>query len=793
MIRTRLRRTLIAILVMTVCVPLTSTLAQEGPDVGARAKEIVNRMADAEGNALWTLVSELRSLKREAAPAVSGMIDGLSPRAKLGAAAALVDLGERTKGIDVLLDLAGPDHPTDIRIAAIAVLGRKATDDIEDRLVPLLDNAFDSRVRIALAKTLYELTRDLKAKEELKAVLASTDADVRIEGALALAEIGDYETAKPILETVADEPTPRGRMARALLDEAQWREFYMNKKAAAGAEPTAKAPVYTDALLHQIMAYIREFYLDAPDLTDADLLEAAAHGITESLDIHSTYFAAKQRFDWQEDLNPIYGGIGSYVGTVDEIFTITRPMFGGPAYKAGLKPGDQILRVDGWETAGHTNEEIINHLRGEPGTEVIVTIYRKGWQKTRDFKIARAKIQVPTVTSRMLPGKVGYTRLATFGRDSAEELDQDLRNMEGEGMKAFILDLRFNGGGYLDTARKICDLFLDRGKLIVYSEGRNQQVAPRRELRTTSATTHPDYPVIILVNGASASASEITSGCLQFYGRAELVGLRTYGKGSVQNIYPIYVSPPAEPWEDVNGNGMYDDRELFLDRNENGRYDTGENYYDRNGNGRWDDAEPYTDTNGNHHFDYPALKLTIAKYFLPNGVSLRREQKEVNGKLQWIGGLDPDVWIAAEEPDGWRNEELARLEEEGKFDAYLDRQYPSHEEIFQKLAEFDGGTWKGYPEFEEFYRGLGTKLEQNDVWWWLRIKLRRKVGDLQGRELVGDYEQDQQLQVAILSALKKVGTDAHTIDEYVIFSDKEFPEVSEDQRLADQTGGAEGR
>jgi hypothetical protein len=349
-------------------------------------------------------------------------------------------------------------------------------------------------------------------------------------------------------------------------------------------------------------------------------------------------------------------------------------------------------------------------------------------------------------------------------------------------MRSLILDLRFNSGGYLETAQRVCDLFLDRGKLVVYWEGRNKAIAPRREIRTSSPVSRPAYPMVILVNGASASASEIVAGCLQHYKRADLVGLRTYGKGSVQNVYPVFISPPAEPWTDANRNGTYDFAERFMDVNANGRWDAGEDYDDANRNGRWDGDEPFEDRNGNSHFDFPAVKITIAKYFLPSGVSLRREPVTVGGKVRWVGGVDPDVWAMSEEPDGWRNEELARLEEAGAFDRYFEQNYAGNEKLLADLARFDGGRHDDYPGFEDFYSSLSTRLTREEIWWWLRARVRRKVGDDRGREMVGDFVQDQQLQVAVLRTLAGLRIDPRTIPEYAIFADRKFPEVPAELR-----------
>jgi len=779
------RMALSLVLLMLLVLPLGVLSAQDDTeDVPAEVRIILKQMATADDGVLFRLAGTLAELGPRAVEPLTKALPDLAPRARLGAATALVTLGEETLGVGEIVAIAGDREktPRDVRVVAIDLLASKGSADVEDSILRMLDDAFDPRVRIALSRTLWVLTKDLRAKTELKKVLRSEDADVRIEGALALAGIGDTASVRSILARIQNEPTARGRLAHALLDRARWQEIAYGYRKGGG---TPRAGVeYTDELLLQLVAYIKEVYLDFPELAEGELLQAAARGIMDALDRNSIYFSSKDRFEWAEDLNPQYGGIGSYVNFVDDIFTIVRPMFGGPAYRIGLRPGDRILSVDGWETTAKTTTEVVKRLRGKPGTQVIISVYRKGWAKPRDFEIRRALIRVPTVTATKLPGNIGYLRLTTFGNDSAREMESALDKLEndGDGIQALVFDLRNNTGGLMTASERICDLFLPKGKLVVYWEGRNQRVAPRREWKTRRDDPR-EYPLIILTNGMSASASEIVAGCLQHYRRAVIVGMRTYGKGSVQNLYPLYISPPAEPWEDKNRNGRWDPAEPYLDNDDNGRWDPGEEYRDKNRNGRWDDDEPYTDENGNGTFDYPAAKLTIAKYFLPNGVQLRREKRIVNGKNRWVGGITPEVWIDAAEPDGWRNEELARLEEKKAFDDYFDREYPANKALFKRLADFDGGKATDYPAFDEFYDSLETKLSKDEAWWWLRVKTRRRVGDDLGRELVADYVLDQQLQMGILMALKKLGVDTAGIAEYRIFMDKEFPEVPEELRV----------
>ncbi|MEN8151198.1 MAG: S41 family peptidase [Planctomycetota bacterium] len=789
----RARRALPFLLILLV-LPLTGVLLpvraqEEAPDVPAEVRILLKAMAKADGPSLWRLSDRVAELGPRAVEPLREALPGLEPKVRLAAAAALVELGEETIGVGEIVAVAKDREkvPGDVRIAAIDLLAVEGSADSEEAILSMLDDAFDPRVRIALARTLWVLTKGLRAKNELKAVLEADDPDVRIEGALALAEIGDTETVYSILASIQNEPTARGRLAAALLDRARWKKIAWRSLREGGRKGGVE---YSDELLLRLVAYIREVYIDSPDLEDGELLQAAAHGMMEALDRPSVYWDPAERFAWFEDLDGKYGGIGSYVDVVNDIFTVTRPMFGGPAYRVGLRPGDQILSVDGWETTGRSTTEVVKKLRGEPGTKVIVSVFRKGWEKTRDFELERARIQVPSVVTQRLPGGIGYLSLSTFGTESAEETELALTELESKdgGIKVLVLDLRNNLGGLMSAAERIADLFLPKGKLIVYSAGRNARVAPRREAKARNDDPRT-YPLIILVNGHSASASEILAGSLQHHRRATVVGMRTYGKGSVQNVFPLFVSPPAEPWEDTNRNRKWDKAERFVDESGNGKWEPGEEYLDRNRNGKWDDAEPFSDENGNGAFDYPAAKITIARYYLPDGTPVHREKRVVNGAIHWIGGINPDAWVDAAGIDGWKNEALRQLEEKRVFDEYLERRYPEDMAKFRELATNDGGSPAGYPGFTEFFASLDTKLDEADVWWWLREKTRERVGNDLGRELIADYVRDQQLQVALLRALAAIGTDPKTVAEYGIFASKQFPEVPEDIRLAGDVPG----
>ncbi|MBN2490201.1 MAG: S41 family peptidase, partial [Planctomycetes bacterium] len=625
------------------------------------------------------------------------------------------------------------------------------------------------------------------------------------DAALALAETDRVHVARKALEALRDEPTERGQLARSHL-----RNLDVERQLSSALR-TRERFVATDGPFDPVaetLQLLHHHHVSGGRLTEEELLEAAARSMLRQMDIHSTYFTAKQRAEWMFDLHKNYGGIGAFVNFDDQgVFTILRPIYSGPAYRAGLRTDDKILEVDGWETRDKDLNEIINRLKGPPGTEVAIKVQRRGWEEPRVLPIKRARITIESVRSEMLPGKIGLVELANFGAETAHELEATLAALNREGMRALVLDVRNNQGGYLPTAIKVADKFLARNRLIVYWEGRNQQIAAREEVHTTQALTQPDYPMVVLVNEHSASASEIVAGALQHYGRARLVGKRTYGKGSVQQILPLSSRPGDILRDTLRKNGQYDPGEIFTDRNGNGRYDEGEPFVDiarRNGiwdpgepledlnhNGRWDEGEPYEDTNrdgqysapeefedlnGNGVFDVgPGVKITIARYYLPDGRSIHKE-RDRDGVVIAEGGIQPDVTVEAEDWPGWKEEEVSRLLQENRFRQYVDQYWEAHKALFDQLATFDGDDPARYPEFETFYRELDTRLDRGDVRRWLRVFVRRRVMDHRGREFVGiyfngDFQEDRQLQRAILELLSVLepGLAAGGIAEYASF------------------------
>jgi carboxyl-terminal processing protease len=285
-----------------------------------------------------------------------------------------------------------------------------------------------------------------------------------------------------------------------------------------------------------VLDIVKENYVK--EVGNEELVEGAISGMLKTLDPHSSYLNADAYKELQVETKGSFGGIGIEITIRDGVLTVVSPLEGTPAYELGIQAGDKILRVDGEPTKEMTLMEAVKKMRGPKGTTVVLTIMREGFTKLKDFVITRATIAIKSVRTKILEPGYGYLRLSQFQSTTLRDLRQALTKLEKENqpMKGLILDLRNNPGGLLDQAVKVSDEFLDEG-LIVYTGGRLKSQDMRFEAHR-NAKPH-SYPVVILVNEGSASAAEIVAGALQDHKRAVVVGMKTFGKGSVQTVMPL--------------------------------------------------------------------------------------------------------------------------------------------------------------------------------------------------------------------------------------------------------------
>lgn len=298
--------------------------------------------------------------------------------------------------------------------------------------------------------------------------------------------------------------------------------------------------VFADSLDQIERNYVKE-------ISRRELVEAAIRGMIKELDQHSSFINRQQVDRFRTSVENKFGGIGIHVAIQNGWLTVVSPLVGSPAYKAGLIGGDQIIEIEGKPSKGITLTEAVGKLKGEVGTDVNITVRHGDKGEPRKVKLTRDLVKVETVLGHGRheddswnfmfddESQIGYIRLSSFGRDTAGELRKALQQLQEKKIKGLILDLRFNPGGLLSSAIEISDLFVEKG-LIVSTKGRNVR---ERKWHAKKGGTFKDFPMAVLINRYSASASEIVSACLKDHDRAVLIGERSFGKGSVQNVIEL--------------------------------------------------------------------------------------------------------------------------------------------------------------------------------------------------------------------------------------------------------------
>ena len=306
------------------------------------------------------------------------------------------------------------------------------------------------------------------------------------------------------------------------------------------AGETANATYRQLELFGRIFDIVRADYVDKPD--DQKLIESAVNGMVSGLDPHSNFMDRKAFRDMQVETSGRFGGLGIEVTQEDGLIKVVTPIDGTPAAKAGILANDVITALDGQPAKGLSLQEAVEKMRGEPGSKLRLQILRKDQAKPIELEITREVIKVRTVRSRAEGGDVGYLRITQFNEHAGDELAHAIGELAAaipaDRLKGYILDLRNNPGGLLDEAVAVSNVFLGRGE-IVSIRGRDPDDIQRFDAKPTPGDLTAGKPLIVLVNGGSASASEIVSGALQDLKRATIVGTRSFGKGSVQTIIPL--------------------------------------------------------------------------------------------------------------------------------------------------------------------------------------------------------------------------------------------------------------
>ncbi len=303
-------------------------------------------------------------------------------------------------------------------------------------------------------------------------------------------------------------------------------------KAATDKEPYESLKVFTDVLHIIEKDYVKP-------VQTKELIYGAIKGMLNSLDPHSSFMTPKMYKEMQVETKGSFGGLGIEITMKNGVLTVIAPIADTPAYKAGIKAGDQILAIEGKPTKNMTLMDTVRRLRGKKGTKVTITIMRKGFTKPKNFTIVRDIIKIKSVRSKLYEKHYAYIRISQFQERTDDDFVKAVKELEeksGDKIEGMILDLRNNPGGLLNQAVKIADRFINKG-LIVSIKGRDE--GDNIAFQAKASTTIVKYPVVVLTNGGSASASEIVAGAIQDHHRGVIMGEQTFGKGSVQTIIPL--------------------------------------------------------------------------------------------------------------------------------------------------------------------------------------------------------------------------------------------------------------
>lgn len=302
-------------------------------------------------------------------------------------------------------------------------------------------------------------------------------------------------------------------------------------------KPETDIPVEDLRTFTEVMSRIQQDYVE--DVSDQTLLRNAIRGMVSGLDPHSSYLEPREYEQLQSGTQGEFGGLGMEVGMKDGFVEVVAPIEGTPAAEAGIRAGDTITRLDGEPVKGMGLQEAVDRMRGKPGSEITLTVVREGNDKPMEITIERAIIEVESVNSRMLEDGFGYLRISQFQAGTGDEALTAIEGLQQQAdgsLDGLILDLRNNPGGVLDAAVSVSDAFLSDGQ-IVSTKGRIKRA--KQGFSATPNDALGGAPLVVLVNGGSASASEIVAGALKDHGRGVIVGRQTFGKGSVQNVLPL--------------------------------------------------------------------------------------------------------------------------------------------------------------------------------------------------------------------------------------------------------------
>lgn len=708
--------------------------AQEGAatdNIGKEVTRIMERVAKCEverRDRMWLYALELRLLKGEndefatgVKSALEAYLDHASEQCQIVAAQVLLTLGaDATSTGEVLNDLVESSEDSDLVASAVNLALRfpgeeleELAETIETRLEEADDDELSSAALVAMAEAQVDINPESLGAERLRQWLASDDHELKARSALALDRLGFSDEVQTRLGAVSKEA---GELA--LLARLHVKNHGVLKQITSSQTGTLIEQTITHAV-KQSDAEVFYHGLDPLPVNAENLVVNAARGMTGSLDDFSEFLTSEEFKKRMEDTSGNYRGIGARVtkGPEDPAVRVSQPIYGGPGYAAGLRSGDWLwaVKIDGGATVsleGKEIEDVVKLLRGPKDSIIELTVKRPGETDLVTLKIVRGDVHSDTSEEDMLPGGFGYIQLTSFGKESTNDMFKDLVRLKSMGMKGLVLDLRNNPGGQLPTVLAIANLFLKKNLPLARVYGPHPDYAKQPPYFTRSDALYPDLPLVVLINGNSASGSELLSGALKDHDRALVLGEKSFGKGIGQNYIPMA----------------------------------------RSGRVRSEaDAEFW-------------VKCTVFTYYiLPSNTCVDRKDG--------VGGVTPHIEIPDPLLSSWEFYKLIELRRSRVLEEWVVDQWAAHEQEFISLATYDGYSDKNYPGFDELYASLDTELSRDRIRQELQREIRVRAADHESRQrgFPQAYQSDFQLQRGIIELAKKLEVDPRTIAEYQPF------------------------
>lgn len=740
------------LLALFLAVPSTLT-AQESPDADApttpaalakRVDEICGRIAK-RPDRIWIGAYELRELTGKDAehletltPALNKQLEHESEHVRLAALQVLLSLfgGDESVLFETLGSLVREaENPATVAAAArlVSVHGPGAgkysaglLEALEERNETASEIAAEARVNLAEAIALVR--KDKLSADRLRQLAASSTPAIRDRAAVALTRLGHADEVQGRIDALAAQSGELALVARLAREVASDRRVIAQiNEGGAKARKRDLVPAVVSSVVTSYADTTMTFGLDEIAVDSPNLVDAAARGMVGSLDDYSQYLTAKEYRKSNEEMQGTYVGIGAHVqkAEYDPAVRISQPIYDGPAYAAGLRSGDLLweIELNGQRSSlqGMETEEVRNLLVGPKDTTVTVWVRRPGATELVKLTIKRDDVDVNTCEGTMLPGRIGYMRLTRFGGQSQVDMYRTLELLKIQGMKGIILDLRGNGGGYLHVVTQIAALFLKGEPQIALIKGVYDRYArPEieyargpvdREGKPIHWPRH-DQPMVVLIDGASASGSELLSGCLKDHGRATVIGEKSFGKGVGQATFPI-----TKPGLDLEA------------RDDSGRM----------------------------------LKVTVFNYYiLPSMTSVER--------VAGVGGVVPHIEVHNPSLSTWEYYRSVEIAKAGKLAAWVRQNWAQHRDAWLKLAEFDARDAGQYPGLGDLRKELGSPLSDDRLRMELRREIRAVAADERRRPYIQSFEDDYVLQRGLVTLAGKIeGFDISTVPQYQFF------------------------